>query len=129
MSVGHDASDLFDSESDLNITLLRIEQGDKDAAIGLMARVAGQERAAQSFGRFMTEHDLGRYAKIRAMVPTVAAGMAHARDLANLLLMTQYLYVKAKARADRSRSNARFDAFWAEFDQLVCSHRCTSAES
>lgn len=119
---------LFDSADELREAMQRLEAGCDNTATALRTRIAAQERSLPELRKFGQGIDPRQYLAAREMVVAVAARSMNADRLEVLLLRLECEFVKRKARADRSRSNKRFDPFWDVFEALVKGHRCSSAE-
>jgi hypothetical protein len=119
---------LFDRTGDLRAAMLRLEYGCGATASELTDRIQAQERALPELRKFGRELDPRKYVAAREMVEAVAAGSTRSDQLLVLLIGLECDFVKIKARADRSRSNKRFDQFWEAFDALVRGRRCSGAK-
>lgn len=118
---------LFDSVDELRASLRKLEAGCDDTASALRTRLAAQERAIPDLRKFGRGVDARQYMAAREMIVAVAAHSMSADRLEVLMLRLECEFVKRKARADRSRSSSRFDAFYEVFDGLVTGRRCSSA--
>ena len=120
-------SNLFDSVDELRASLRKLEAGCDNTAGALRTRIAAQERYIPELGKFGRGVDVRQYSQARELVVAVAAGSMNADRLEVLLLGLECEFVKRKAKADRSRSNVRFDPFFEVFDAIVTGRRCRSA--
>ncbi|WP_069265324.1 hypothetical protein [Paraburkholderia nodosa] len=120
-------TNLFDSTEDLRAAMLRLECGCDVTARELIDRIQAQQRALPDLLRFGRGVDVRQYVAAHEMVVAVAANSMKADRLEVLLLRLECEFVKRKARANRSLSNARFAPFWNAFDAIVTGRRCRGA--
>ncbi|WP_134138228.1 hypothetical protein [Paraburkholderia sp. BL6665CI2N2] len=121
-------ANLFGRVEELREAMLRLERGCDATAMDLRSRIAAQERAVPELGKFAAGIQSRHYVSARELVVAVVARSMTADRLEVLLLRLECSYVKAKVRANRSRSNVRFAPFWAEFDAIVRRHVCSTAD-
>ncbi|MGF6974912.1 hypothetical protein QFZ94_003362 [Paraburkholderia sp. JPY465] len=121
-------ANLFGNVEELRAAMLRLECRCDETASELRSRIAAQERAIPTLGRFASGIEGRRYREASEMVVAVTAGSMTADRLELLLLRLECEFVKRKASANRSRSNARFDPFYEVFDGLVKGRRCRDAK-
>jgi hypothetical protein len=118
---------LFQSLGELRAMLTRIEIGCPLTAGALRDRIAAQKGNVAALGRFAmcNAHD---YDAAQDLVVQVASRMRSPERLELALLALEVSYLKCKSRADRGRSGLRYAPFWAEFDQVVKRHLCSTAD-
>ncbi|MDN8065931.1 hypothetical protein [Burkholderia vietnamiensis] len=121
-------SNLFSSVQELTSIMRRLEFGCDETAAELRERLSTQERAIQDLGKYGAGIQLGEYRTARDLVVSVATRMMDADRLERMVLRLECDYVKQKARADRSRSNVRFERFWGVFDSIVRRRICSGFE-
>ncbi|HDR9274896.1 TPA: hypothetical protein QDB24_002977 [Burkholderia vietnamiensis] len=118
-------SNLFASTMELTSIVRRLEHGCDETAAELRERLSAQELAIPELGKFGAGIQLCDYRAARDLVAPVTARMMTADRLETMILRLECEYVKRKARADRSRSNVRFEPFWEAFDSIVRRHLCS----
>ncbi|HDR9061070.1 hypothetical protein [Burkholderia vietnamiensis] len=121
-------SNLFASAQELTSIMRRLEHGCDETAAELRERLSDQERAIPELGKFGAGIQLSDYQAARDLVSPVTARMMDADRLERMVLRLECDYVKLKARADRSRSNVRFEPFWEAFDSIVRRHLCSDLD-
>ncbi|MBR8214693.1 hypothetical protein [Burkholderia vietnamiensis] len=121
-------SNLFSSVQELTSIMRRLEFGCDETAAELRERLSTQERAIQDLGKYGAGIQLGEYRTACDLVVSVAARVMNTDRLERMVLRLECDYVKQKARADRSRSNARFEPFWEVFDSTVRRHLCSNLD-
>ncbi|HDR9101143.1 TPA: hypothetical protein QDB15_006000 [Burkholderia vietnamiensis] len=121
-------SNLFASAQELTSIMRRLEFGCDKTAGELRERLSAQERAIQDLGKYGAGIQLSEYRTAHDLVVSVTAQMMNADRLERIVLRLECDYVKLKARADRSRSNVRFEPFWEAFDSIVQRHLCSDLD-
>ncbi|HDR8931569.1 hypothetical protein WK35_28525 [Burkholderia vietnamiensis] len=121
-------SNLFSSVQELTSIMRRLEFGCDETAAELRERLSTQERAIQDLGKYGAGIQLSEYRTACDLIVSVTAQMMNADRLERIVLRLECDYVKLKARADRSRSNVRFEPFWEAFDSIVRRHLCSDLD-
>ncbi|KWI36358.1 hypothetical protein WM04_06895 [Burkholderia ubonensis] len=118
---------LFESSSELQTMLQTLTGRRVDVAHEILHRIEAQRAAAMSLGKFSNSLNIDAYGHARELLPAVAAGFMPVDRLHVLMLQLECDFRGAAARAQRSKSAKRFDAFWSAFETVVRRRTCRTA--